>query len=779
MRILQNKIVAMFVLLLMVSSVQAQKPKQLFFMPIAFGEFKLMPDTTISSYFNIGLTNGVTTQKGVSIGAMSNINKTLRGIQVSGVTNISSGVEKGIQLAGIVNVSAGYMRGLQLAAYNYADSLNGTQIGLINVARTHPRGWQVGLLNYTRDTIAYKIGLVNINPNTRIDYMAFGGTTSKINGALRFRNRSTYNIIGIGSHYMGLDSKFSGAIYYRLGQYFNVTPRLSLSGDVGYYHIETFDDDADKPQRLYSLQAHLNADYQLNKTLGIYASVGYGDTRYYSHHEHYKNGLIGQLGLTFRYQRSRNLSMPTLAETDDEDYFTLHDEGQKKRPWMAALQATGINLLVHGFDRFVMNEDFAQVNMHTIHNNFKHGFVWDNDQFSTNLFAHPYHGNLYFNAARSNGLTFWESAPYAMGGSLMWEFCGEIEPPAINDLMATTFGGICIGEITHRVSNVILNDRSRGFRRFLREFAATAICPMRGFNRIVNGEAWHVDPNAKPYHDYNRFPVKFSITPGARYLADDGEMFRGEWNPYVSLNLEYGDPFNRRENKPYDYFTADVKIGMSPNQPLINALHLLGRIWSAPIFSERSVDAEVGIYQHFNYYDSKPVKDGTDQTPYRISEAASFGPGMMIRLPETGALERLEQRVFVTGILLGGSKSDYYNVIDRDYNMGSGFSLKSMTYMDFRHLGRFELKADYYRIFTWKGYEGKDLSTINPLYLNAQGDKGNAALLVVNPRWEFDITQGLSLSASTAYFVRATHYHSHPDVNASTFEFRFGLTCHL
>ena len=114
-------------------------------------------------------------------------------------------------------------------------------------------------LNYTRDTIAKKIGLVNINPKTTIDYMAFAGTTSKINGALRFRNRSTYNIIGIGSHYMGLDSKFSGAIYYRLGQYFNITPRLSLSGDVGYYHIETFNDHADKPKRLYSLQAHLNA----------------------------------------------------------------------------------------------------------------------------------------------------------------------------------------------------------------------------------------------------------------------------------------------------------------------------------------------------------------------------------------------------------------------------------------------------------------------------------------------------------------------------------------
>ena len=223
----------------------------------------------------------------------------------------------------------------------------------------------------------------------------------------------------------------------------------------------------------------------------------------------------------------------------------------------------------------------------------------------------------------------------------------------------------------------------------------------------------------------------------------------------------------------------NMKIGMSANQPLINALHLMGRIWSAPVFSERKLDVEFGIYQHFNYYDSKPVKDGSSQTPYRISEAASFGPGIMMRFPQTGALTRLEQRVFLSGILLGGTKSDYYNVIDSDYNMGSGFSLKTKTHMEFRRFGRFILKSDYYRIFTWKGYEHKDLANTDPLFLNAQGDKGNAGLLVINPIWEFDVKGSMSINASSSYFIRDTHYHSHPDVHASTFEFRVGLTCHL
>ena len=94
-------------------------------------------------------------------------------------------------------------------------------------------------------------------------------------------------------------------------------------------------------------------------------------------------------------------------------------------------------MLVWSFDRYIVKEDWAYINGHTIKSNFKKGPVWDTDQFTTNLFSHPYHGSLYFNAARSNGMNFWQSAPFAAGGSLMWEFFMENEPPSINDMLAT------------------------------------------------------------------------------------------------------------------------------------------------------------------------------------------------------------------------------------------------------------------------------------------------------------------------------------------------------
>lgn len=747
------------------------------------------------------VTNISRSLKGFQIAGFTNMSTTqLQGIQLSGITNISMGVKRGLQISSAANICSSYMRGLQLGAYNYADTLNGSQLGLLNVCISHPRGIQIGLLNYSRDTVAHKIGLVNLNPKTKTDFMYFVGTSSKLNFAMRFRNRSTYSIVGVGTHYMGLDKRFSGALFYRLGQYFDITPRWSLSSDIGYYHIETFQENStDKPDRLYSLQLRVNADYKISESLGAFASIGYGDTRYYHHATEYRNRAIFEAGLTWRYRTSPRRSpngeeekaLDALSSASGSSSFeegrsesdTLYAYNapwnKKKHYWKGVAEATGINVAVHCFDRFVMNEDFAQVNLHTIHHNIKNGFVWDNDQFSTNLFAHPYHGNLYYNSARSNGLSFWESAPYSLGGSLMWEMCGEKEPPAINDLMATTFGGICIGEVTHRISDLILNDSQRGFRRFLREFAATAICPMKGFNRIISGDAWRVRNKNYKYHDESRFPVDLSMSFGDRYLADDGALFRGEQNPYLNIFMEYGDLFNEDENKPYDFFYAEATFGFSGNQPFINGLHLLGRIWGAPVYTGNTIKAEFGIFQHFNYYDSKPVKDGTQLTPYRISEAAAFGPGMIFSFPRVGALTRLEQRIFLSAILLGGTKSDYYNVIDRDYNMGSGFSVKTKTHMEFHNFGRFIMHVDYYRIFTWKGYEGKDLATIDPLYLNAQGDHGNAQLLVFNPIWELDFHGALSAVFSGSYYVRNTHYTYHDDVRAKTFELKLGLTYHF
>ena len=742
--------------------------------------------------FQLGLISSVATDGGygVQLSGVSNTSAhTFNGLQLSGVTNITNGMERGLQLSGLLNVSSAMMAGWQLGTFNYTDSLNGAQIGLLNIARKRPKGWQVGLINISYDSIGHKVGLVNVNPMTDIDIMLYGGSSTKANIAIRYRNKSTYNIIGVGTHFMGLDSKFSGAVFYRLGQYVQLTPKLSLSGDIGYYHVETFEKNSnDKPERLYSLQARLNADYQISRKFGAFASVGWGLTRYYDHNETYRNRPLVEVGLTYRQPRNQHDTWKRAWE-EKRAKLVFADSTMalpvKKRYWQAAAEVTGINVGVQLFDRYALNSDFAQTTLNSLKRNFTDGMVWDNDFFITNLFAHPYHGNLYFNAARTNGLTFWESAPYALFGSAMWEFLGETEPPAINDIIATTCGGMAIGEMTHRLSHTILDDRDRGFPRFLREAVAAIVNPIQGLHRIFSGDAWRVRSDHYRYHDFNKLPVDVSVSVGWRYLADDGALFRGIHAPFVNLTLMYGTPVDgEKHTTPYDFFDLETNAAFGGGQPMVNTLNIVGRLWSTPIIDKKDIAGEFGIYQHFNYYDAKPIEDGSELTPYRISEAAGFGPGFIFTLPQMGALSKLEQRIFVSGILLGGTKSDYFNVIERDYNMGSGFSIKSKTQLDFGRFGRFLLNAKYFRIYTWKGYKQEDIENgfvnVEDLhYLNVQGDRSNAALLVINPVLEMHLARQWSITLSGAYYSRRTYYKYYDTVHANTFETKLGLTCRL
>ena len=770
--------------------------------------------------FPVGIVSVQDTEKSAQLGIISSVNpegghgvqlstvsntsgKNFNGLQLSGFSNITNGMKGGLQLSALLNVSSSLMGGMQLGAMNYADSLRGLQLGLINDSRTRSRGgWQVGIVNISGDTLGHKIGLVNINPKTELDWMLYGGTSTKVNFAIRYRNKNTYSILGVGTHFMGLDSKFSGAVFYRLGKYVKLSDKWSLSGDIGYYHVETFKKNSDDgPERLYSLQARLNADYQFSKRFGAFASVGWGLTRYYDRNETYRNRPLFELGMTYRRPRNQHDSWKQVWD-EKRKQIVYGDSTMalpvKKHYWRAAAEVTAINVGVQLFDRWVLNEEFSQTTLNTTWNNFETGFVWDNDFFVTNMFMHPYHGNLYFNAARSNGLNFWESSPYALGGSLMWEFLGETEPPAINDIFATTCGGMALGEMTHRLSRTVLDDRDRGWKRFWREAAATIINPIQGLHRIISGDAWRVRSDHYRYHDFREIPVDMSFTVGWRYLADDGALFRGVHAPYLNFYLLYGTAVDgERHTKPYDFFDLDATFSFGGGQKTVNNISIVGRLWSTPVIDKKDMVAEFGIYQHYNYYDSAPIEDGSSLTPYRISEAAGFGPGFILSMPHAGSmLSRMEQRFFVSGILLGGTKSDYFNVIERDYNMGSGFSIKSKTQLDFGRFGRVILNAKYFRLYTWKGYEKYTYEELQEFadgtrdlhYLNVQGDNSNAALLVVNPIIEFHIAKQWSVNLSGSYYWRRTHYNYYyednvlkedSNVKAKTFEVKIGATCRL
>ena len=93
---------------------------------------------------------------------------------------------------------------------------------------------------------------------------------------------------------------------------------------------------------------------------------------------------------------------PLYSQTGDSLCLDIA-EPPRKRPWLSGGEVVGTNLLFHVITRYIIHEDYAQITWSSIKNNFRTGFLWDNDKFNTNLFFHPYQGGLYFNCAAPTG----------------------------------------------------------------------------------------------------------------------------------------------------------------------------------------------------------------------------------------------------------------------------------------------------------------------------------------------------------------------------------------
>jgi hypothetical protein len=446
-----------------------------------------------------------------------------------------------------------------------------------------------------------------------------------------------------------------------------------------------------------------------------------------------------------------------------------------RKPFRAAVEVAGINVGIWSFNRYILNADYARIGWSSMRRNIRKGFFWDNDPLSTNMFAHPYCGGLYFNAVRSNGMSLQDAALCTVGGSLMWEYLMENELPSINDLISTSIGGVCLGEITFRLSDLLLDDRTSGRERFGREFLATLVSPVRGFNRIISGEARRMR-NTSGRMAGNP-PVRFYLTLGYRTLTESREI-RFDNDMYAELKMLYNNVFSGEYEKPYDAFRLNAQINLFSCQPVISNAGIISRIWgrNIPLKSKRS-DMHWGVFQHFNYYDSKALYEGRRLNSYKISEAAAFGTGAQIKTALT-AKTVLVMSSYLNAILLGGSITDYYRAHNRDYNIGSGYSSKNEINLTGTSFG---LKAgvERYCLYTWKGYDpGLDLSQLThgeQQDLNVQGDEGKTAFNVLELNLNCRFHNRYTVSVEASYYLRSSHYRFFPKIKNKTVESKIGL----
>jgi hypothetical protein len=119
-------------------------------------QLSLTPDIAIQTNTTQieGLTLGLWSenpQNALALGIVNGSTGDSSGLALSLLANYSENY-KGAQIAWIANYAKGKVKGLQWAAFNYASSLHGLQLGFINYAERSNKGLQVGFINIMNET---------------------------------------------------------------------------------------------------------------------------------------------------------------------------------------------------------------------------------------------------------------------------------------------------------------------------------------------------------------------------------------------------------------------------------------------------------------------------------------------------------------------------------------------------------------------------------------------------------------------------------------------------
>ncbi len=243
----------------------------------------------------------------------------------------------------------------------------------------------------------------------------------------------------------------------------------------------------------------------------------------------------------------------------------------KRRFWVAFGEMALLEFLPFSFSAYLKDwsgsteKNWTKISFESMWHNLENGWIYDGDNFLTNFFAHPYHGNLFYNAGRTNGYNFWESTAFAMSGSAFWEQFMETWEPAFNDWVLTSLNGINLGEITYRLSTLVTDNRATGSTRTWLEIAGAIINPVRAFNRLVTGETHRNFPNPEW-----RMPKNLKITLGAgsrRLDENNGVNFAkdGVQEGLFEMDIIYGNKLQQL-NRPFSEFSLNMQLGTSgPN----------------------------------------------------------------------------------------------------------------------------------------------------------------------------------------------------------------------
>ena len=378
--------------------------------------------------------------------------------------------------------------------------------------------------------------------------------------------------------------------------------------------------------------------------------------------------------------------------TQDDIYYPEKDTLPHSyiKPIISTL---AFNILINRIDANIRNKEWAKVSPSSWWKNLKRGFMTDGDGFPTNWFQHPMHGAWYYNSARHSGLNYWQSLPYTLGGSLIWEYFGETEPPSEIDLYTTTLGGIYMGELFFRFADYLYNYPFRKNRKF-NKVAAQILNPYFGIKSLLFG--YEIPRTVK-----SKTPVSALFLFGTNYPLNSWIREMNTTGTILDLDLVYGELTNENDSKfgPFDYFSLRSWLNFTTvNGSLEWYFNLMSDavLYGKKLKNNNDHMEMISISQHYNFVHNTLFKLGSLglTTDYWLHRKIG-------NLNITGALKG--------GLLLFGSgnselvQNDFPEIFPgfvRDYVYGHGLMAEGQISVNLLHWGTIVTEYDFFRIYS-------------------------------------------------------------------------------
>jgi hypothetical protein len=431
--------------------------------------------------------------------------------------------------------------------------------------------------------------------------------------------------------------------------------------------------------------------------------------------------IVFAIGLLFAQNLSaQNDSLITYADTSvNADpvamisrSYHLHDDdpdyNAKAPVWLVSGRVLASNVFNWALNRYVYKKDWTSSGMADWKNSFRKGPEWDTDKFGYNFLGHPHTGNYYFNTARSNGYSFWQSIPFAIQGSATWEWLGENERPSYNDLVNTPLSGAFLGEIFYRLSSNLLDDRKKGSERVAREALSAVFNPTRSFNRLTSGKMFRVTNREV----YQKEPVFITLNGGLHKvnagLNRQNKFATGQTNYMFQMLMDYGDPFDEIKRKPFDVFRLRIELSGGDDE------NVLDNIMGFGMLKGKTVRGKIlkGFFQHYDYWRYNEV--------FEIG-SMGFGVGMITR-SVTDKRSALHTILHLAVVPLAGNNNPFLpdSAEARSYNFGGGLQAKLEAYFNINNRMTFGIRSYHYFITTYIGEPGNSLVGIIKPYLSVR-----------------------------------------------------------